>query len=168
MKYKILAIVPALFLGSLTGLSAASNLAEMQRNIDKLQREIENEKQLYQSDLSRKSVWDATSKQRIEDMRTQVKRARLEADSLNREIGGIAKSREAALLSKDQNQKKLQEFAVAVADQVDAILAKMQESELPSTVEAKERPLRDISRGLRTGILAPEELNHPLIFSRKT
>ena len=111
---------------------------------------------MYQTEQARKASSDQGSKSRLEEMRGQAQRARREADSLKRVL--VAQGRPGQ--SQAAEQQKLQEwnrrFAHALADRVDSVLVKLGREELPYYAEPKERALKDLSRGLRTGVVTPD------------
>lgn len=134
----------------------AADLPQIQRQIEVVQRELESERQMYQTEQARKTSSDQGSKSRLEEMRGQAQRARREADSLKRVL--VAQGRPGQ--SQAAEQQKLQEwnrrFAHALADRVDSVLVKLGREELPYYAEPKERALKDLSRGLRTGVVTPD------------
>lgn len=143
--------------GLLLALPTLADIAQVQRQIETVQRELETERQMYQAELSRKSAAEQGSKGRLEEMRVQTRRARQEADSLKRVLAAQARP----MQSHAEEQKRLQEwnkrFSAALADRIDAVLAKLVREELPHYAEPKERALKDLSRGLRTGVVAPDQ-----------
>lgn len=148
----------ALLLGGLVlAAPALADLAQVQRQIEAVQRDLESERQMYQTELARKAASDQGSKSRLYDMRDQAHRARREADSLK----GILAAQGRPGQSQAAEQKRIQEwnrrFASALADHVDSALAKLGREELPVLAEPKERALKDLARGLRTGVVPPDQ-----------
>ncbi len=139
------------------GIVGAATPEQLQRDIDRLQKDIESEEQLLKSDLARYQAWQASAKDRETTVRGQLSRALREVDSLEREMGSMIREREAEQTARENAQKSLEAFARAVADQVDVVLARLRERELPTTVESREQALSDIARGLRSGLTSPEE-----------
>jgi hypothetical protein len=137
--------------------AADPELARLQRQIDQLQRDVDAERQLHDADLTRHKAWEASAKAQLADTRSQARRARAEADSLDRilkSLGSPTQNRAEELL---KAKKEGEAFAASLADQADAVLAKVVREELPDFAESRERALRDLSRGLRTGVISPEE-----------
>jgi multidrug efflux pump subunit AcrA (membrane-fusion protein) len=147
----------AFVLAGATGIFAQTELMRVQRQIEQARREVEAERQSYESDLARQKAWESASRGQLADTRAQARRARIEADSLARALAAAGNPAE----DKAREQKRLQTEAEAlareIADRVDALLAKIQREELPGFAESKERGLRDLSRGLRTGVVPPED-----------
>lgn len=143
--------------GLLLATPLLADLALVQRQTEALQREIESEKQAYQIELARSKAAESATRTRLADMRIQTLRARREADSLK----GILAAQGRPGQGLAAEQKRLQDwnrrFANALADQVDAVLAKLTREELPVYREPKERSLKDLSRGLRTGVIPPDQ-----------
>lgn len=133
-----------------------ADLPQVQRQIEALQRELESERQMYQTELTRKAASDQGSKSRLVEMRDQTQRARREADSLKRVLAAQGRPGQ----SQATEQKRLHDwnrsFAHALADRIDSALAKLGREELPYYAEPKERALKDLSRGLRAGVVAPD------------
>jgi len=134
-----------------------ADLAQVQRQIEALQREVDSERNMYQAEASRLSAGEKASRARLEDMRLQTRRARHEADSLRRVLAAQVRPGQ----SQAAEQKRLQDwnrrFALALADLVDSTLEKLVREELPHYAEPKERSLIDLSRGLRTGVVTPDQ-----------
>jgi len=137
--------------------AADPELARLQRQIDQLQRDVDAERQLHEADLARHKAWDASAKNQLADTRVQARRARAEADSLGRVLKALGSPTQNRAEELQKAKKEGEAFAAALADQADAVLAKVLREELPAFAEARERPLRDLSRGLRTGVIPPEE-----------
>ncbi len=137
--------------------AAEEGLAHLQRRIEQLQRDVDAERQLYAADQARHQAWDASAGNRLADMRVQAARARSEADSLIRiqaSLGSPTQNRAAEVrAARDESEA----FAQAVAAQADTVLAKVLREELPDFAASRERALRDLARGLRTGVVAPQE-----------
>ncbi len=151
-------ILAGAILGCLATLGHANDaeLARLQRQIDQLQRDVEAERQMYEADLARQKAWESASAGQLEDTRRQARRARLEADSLARVLRGLGSPTQNRAEENARARQEAEAFARALADQADAVLEKVLREELPDFAESRERPLRDLSRGLRTGVIAPE------------
>nr|MDQ3003440.1 DUF3450 family protein [Fibrobacterota bacterium] len=100
---------------------------------------------------------DQGSKSRLNEMRDQTLRARLEADSLKRVLAAQGRPGQSQAAEQKRMQEWNRRFAHTLADHVDSVLAKVGRDELPYYAEPKERALKDLSRGLRTGVIAPEQ-----------
>jgi Protein of unknown function (DUF3450) len=153
---------------SLTGLRLAltatmsatfawADLPQVQRQIETLQRELESERQMYQAEVSRKASAENGSKSRLTEMRTQIQRARREADSLKLVLEAKGRPGQTQAAEQQKLQEWNRSFAHALAEQVDSVLAKLAREELPYYAEPKERALKDLSRGLRTGVISPDQ-----------
>jgi gas vesicle protein len=144
-------------LAGAAAVSAQSDLARTQRQIEQLRRDVEAERQSYDADLARQKAWEAASRAQLADTRAQARRARLESDSLSRLLAAVGNPAEAKAREQKQLQSEAEALAREIADRADALLAKIQREELPGFAESKERSLRDLSRGLRTGVVSPED-----------
>jgi|GEM_PF-1072672 len=142
---------------ALPALAADPELARLQRQLEQLQRDVDAERQLHDADLARHKAWEASAKSQLADTRSQARRARLEADSLERVLKTYGSPTQNRAEEQAKAKKEADAFAAALADQADAVLAKVLREELPDFAESRERALRDLSRGLRTGVIAPEE-----------
>lgn len=136
---------------------ANPELARLQRQIEQLQRDVDAERQLHDADLARHKAWEASAKGQLTDTRAQARRARGEADSLARVLKALGSPTQNRAEDMQAAKKEADAFAAALADQADAVLAKVLREELPDFAASRERALRDLARGLRTGVIAPEE-----------
>jgi hypothetical protein len=136
---------------------ADADLSRIQKQIDQMRRDVEAERQSYDADLSRQKAWEASSRSQLADTRAQARRARAEADSLARVLKGLGNPVEDKAREQKEVQAEAEAFARAVADRADALLEKIKREELPGYAESKERSLRDLSRGLRTGVIPADE-----------
>ena len=147
----------AIFLAGSLAVPAMADLASVRRQIESLERDIETERQMYHSELGRKTAGEQGSRARLADMRDQTRRARREADSLRALLAAQGRPGQ----GQAEEQKRLQawnrSFAEALAGQVDAVLLKLSREELPYYAEPKERALKDLARGLRTGVVPPDQ-----------
>lgn len=137
--------------------AADPELARLQIQIEQLRRDVDAERQLHDADLARHKAWENAARSQLADTRAQARRARSEADSLTRvwrALGSPAQNRAEEMQAA---KKEADAFAAALAEQADAVLAKVLREELPEFAISRERALRDLSRGLRTGIVTPEE-----------
>lgn len=134
-----------------------ADLAQIQRQTDALQREIESERQMYQTEAARNKAAESGTRTRLDDMRSQTQRARREADSLKKVLAAQGRPGHSQAAEQKRIQDWNKRFANALADQVDAVLAKLTREELPVYREPKERSLKDLSRGLRTGVIPPDQ-----------
>lgn len=144
-----LAAVPAFAQG-------VADPARLERDLDKVRRELETERELLKADAARRESWESASRQRLGDMREQSRRAARESDSLRKLI---RKWEDEASLAVDQRtlaERSLVGLLEVIATEVDASRA-MLRHELPSVAEDRGRQLADISRGLRSGIIAPAD-----------
>jgi hypothetical protein len=137
--------------------AADADLARLQRQIDQLQRDVDAERQLHEADLARQKAWDASAREQLADTRAQARRARVEADSLNRALKALGSPTQNRAEETKAAKREADALAAALADQADAVLAKVLREELPDFAVARERTLRDLSRGLRSGVIPPEE-----------
>ena len=137
--------------------AADADLARVQRQIDPVRREVEAERQAYEADLARQKAWEASSRAQLADTRAQSRRARAEADSLGRVLKGLGDPAVDKVREQKNIQAESEAFARAVADRADALLEKIKREELPGYAESKERSLRDLSRGLRSGVIPADE-----------
>jgi hypothetical protein len=149
---------PLLMLGGLLlAHPALAGLPEVQRRIDALEREIGTERRMLETEAARKAAGEKSALARLADMREQTRRARREADSLKQVLAAQARPGQ----NQADEQKRLKawndRFAHALADRVDAVLAKLEREELPHYAEPKQRALKDLSRGLRTGVIPPDQ-----------
>jgi hypothetical protein len=151
------ACLAVLFALAPNAFAADPELARLQRQIDQLQRDVDAERQLHDADLTRHKAWEASAKSQLADTRSQARRARAEADSLDRVLKSFGSPTQNRAEELTKAKKEGEAFAAALADQADAVLAKVLREELPAFAEARERSLRDLSRGLRTGVIPPEE-----------
>lgn len=147
----------ALSLASLSFNLAFADLGQLQRQIDALHRELESERQMYQAELSRKAASEQGSKSRLVEMRTQIVRAKREVDSLKTLLASTAKPGQNQVAEQQRLQDWNRRFAIALADRVDSVLVKLTREELPYYAEPKERAFKDLSRGLRTGVITPDQ-----------
>jgi len=138
-------------------MAADPELARLQRQIDQLQRDVDAERQLHEADLARQKAWETSAKSQLSETRAQSRRARSEVDSLNRVLKSLGSPTQNRSEELAKAKKESEAFAAVLADQADAVLAKVLREELPDFAESRERALRDLSRGLRTGVIAPEE-----------
>src|SRR5690606_3809425 len=99
----------------------------------------------------------ASAKSQLADARAQGRRARAEADSLARTLAALGSPAQSRAEEQKAAKKESDAFAQALAAQAEAVLEKLLREELPGFAEAHERSLRDLSRGLRTGVVAPGE-----------
>lgn len=133
-----------------------SDPARWERDLEKVRRELETERELLKADAARKQSWESASRQRLADMREQSRRAARESDSLR---ALIRKWEDDASLAVDQRtlaERSLVGLLEVIAAEVDASRAMLRD-ELPSVAEDRSRQLADISRGLRSGIIAPAD-----------
>jgi hypothetical protein len=144
-------------LSATVGHADPAELARLQRQIDQLQRDVDAERQLHEADLVRQKAWETSAKGQLADTRAQSRRARFEADSLARVLKAVGSPTQNRAEELQRAKKEADAFASALADQADAVLAKVMREELPDFAESRERALRDLSRGLRTGVVPPEE-----------
>ena len=134
----------------------AADPARLERDLEKVRRELETERELLKADAARKQSWEVASRQRLADMREQSRRAAKESDSLR---ALIRKWEDDASLAVDQRtlaERSLVGLLEVIATEVDASRAMLRD-ELPSVAEDRGRQLADISRGLRSGIIAPAD-----------
>ena len=136
---------------------ADPELLRLQRQIDQLQRDVDAERQMYEADLARQKAWESASAGQLEDTRRQARRARAEADSLSRVLRSLGSPTQNRAEENARAKQEAEAFARALADQTDAVLAKVLREELPEFAESRERPLRDLARGLRTGVIPPDQ-----------
>src|SRR5690606_19226878 len=118
---------------------------------------VDAERQLHIADHARHQAWEASARNQLSETRAQARRARAEADSLSRvltALGSPTQNRAAELQAARQEGEA---FAQALAAQADTVLAKVLREELPDFAASRERALRDLSRGLRTGVVTPQE-----------
>lgn len=134
-----------------------ADLAQVQRQIEALHREIESERNMYQTEISRLSTGEKTSRARLDDMRVQTRRARQEADSLRKLLAAQTRPGQSQVIEQKRLQDWNRRFSLALADLVDSALTKVVREELPYYAEPKERSLTDLSRGLRTGVVPPDQ-----------
>ncbi len=137
--------------------AAPQTLEEIQAKIAQVEREIESERQLLQAETSRSESWSVASEERLSNLRAQSLRAWREADSLAKEKDFLIRQREGVKGRQQHIDQVLESLAARIADQVDSVAAQVEREELPSIAEVKSKELRDISRGLRAGLLKPEE-----------
>lgn len=148
----------ALFLAGLAlAAPALADLASVQRQIETLEREIASERQMYLAEQGRKTVGEQSSQARLADMREQTRRARREADSLRRVLAAQGRPGQSQALEQQRIQAFNKRFAETLAQRVDEVLAKLEQEELPHYAEPKRRALKDLARGLRTGVIAPDQ-----------
>lgn len=137
--------------------TAPADLARVERQVDALERELASERQAYLAEAARKTASEASAKARLAEMREQTRRARRESDSLKALLA--AQARPGRSLAEEQ--KRLQEwnrrFAAALAGYLDTVLSRLSREELPDYAAPKERALKDLARGLRTGVVPPEQ-----------
>jgi hypothetical protein len=148
---------PILAFGAAALFAAPQTLEEIQAKIAQMEREVESERQMLQSESSRSQSWTVSSTERLENLRIQAQRAWKESDSLSKEKDYLIGQRESVKYRQQHIDKVLETLAARVADQVDSIASQMEREELPSIVESKSKELREISRGLRAGLIKPEE-----------
>lgn len=134
-----------------------ADLSQVQKQIDALQRELESERQMYQAELSRKAAAEQGSKARLVEMRMQIQRAKREVDSLKALLAATAKPGHNQVAEQQRLQEWNKRFAQALAERIDSALAKLVREELPAYAEPKERALKDLARGLRTGVINPDQ-----------
>jgi hypothetical protein len=137
--------------------AADPELTRLQRQIDQLQRDVDAERQQYEAEQTRQKAWDASAKSQLSDTRAQGRRARAEADSLSRALAALGSPAQNRAEEMKVAKKEADAFAAALATQTEAVLEKLLREELPGFAEAHERPLRDLARGLRTGVTPPDE-----------
>jgi hypothetical protein len=142
---------------AVSAVAAEPELARLQRQLEQLQRDVDAERQLHEADLARHKAWEASAKSQLTDTRTQARRARAEADSLERVLKTYGNPTQNRAEEQAKAKKEADAFAAVLADQADAVLAKVLREELPDFAESRERALRDLSRGLRSGVIAPED-----------
>jgi hypothetical protein len=142
-------------LAGAVGAFAQAELPRVQRQVEQARREVEAERQSYEADLVRQKAWEAGSRGQLAEARAQARRARYESDSLARALKAIGNPAEDKAAEQRQLQAEAAEFARELADRVDALLEKIRREELPGFADSKERGLRDLSRGLRTGVVEP-------------
>ena len=147
----------AIILNGLLTVPALADLASVQRQIESLERDVETERQMYQSEQARKAASEKSTRARLGDMRDQARRARREADSLRTLLAAQGRPGQAQADEQKRLQAWNRRFAEALAGQVDAVLLKLARDELPYYAEPKERALKDLARGLRTGVVAPDQ-----------
>lgn len=135
---------------------ADPELARLQRQMDQFQRDVDAERQLYESDQTRQSAWETAAQGELAETRVQARRARIEADSLGRVLASLGSPSKNRAEELQAAKRESAAFAAALADQVDTVLAKVLREELPDYAESQDRALRDLSRGLRTGVIPPE------------
>lgn len=131
--------------------------SRIQEQIEQVRRDIDAERRLYEAEAERRQVREETTADQIEETRRQARRARAESDSLAgvlRSLGSPAQSRAEDLR---QAHEEAEAFARAAADWADSALEKILREELPAYAEQKERDLKDLSRGLRTGVIPADE-----------
>jgi hypothetical protein len=136
---------------------ADPELARLQRQIDQLQRDVDAERQLHEADLARHKAWEASTRGQLADTRSQARRAQAEADSLARVLKSLGSPAQNRAEELQRVKRESDALAAELAALADAVLAKVLREELPDIAESRERTLRDLSRGLRTGVVPPEE-----------
>lgn len=130
--------------------------SRLERDLEKVRRELDTERELLKADAARKQSWESASRQRLTDMREQSRRAARESDSLR---ALIRQWEDEASLAVDQRtlaERSLVGLLEVIANEVDASRAMLRD-ELPSIAEDRGRQLSDISRGLRSGIITPAD-----------
>ncbi len=137
--------------------TADAELARLQRQIEQLQRDVDAERQLHDADQQRHQAWVANSRNQLNDMRGQARRARAEADSLGKVLAALGSPTQNRAAELQAARREGEAFARAVADHADRVLEKVLRQELPDFAASRERSLRDLSRGLRTGVIASED-----------
>lgn len=137
--------------------TADEGLAGLQVRIEQLQRDVDAERQLYDADQARHRAWEASAENRLAEMRAQARRARSEADSLARVLASLGSPTQNRAVELRAARSEGEAFAQAVAGHADAVLEKLLREELPDFAASRERALRDLARGLRTGVITPEE-----------
>jgi hypothetical protein len=150
-------LLSCLLFGGAISVWANADLTRIQAQIEQLQRDIASEKQMLKADQARRKSWEGSSKGQLEEMRTQARRARFEADSLARVRQTLGNPTLTQAFEQKRLQAESERFAARIADQSDAVLEKMRRGELPVYVERKERDLKDLSRGLRTGVIPTDQ-----------
>jgi len=147
----------AVILGWAAVHAADADLSRVQKQIDQMRRDVEAERQSYEADLARQKAWEASSRSQLADTRAQARRARAESDSLSRVLKALGDPAEDKAREQKEIQAEAEAFARAVAAKADALLEKIKREELPGYAESKERSLRDLSRGLRAGVIPADE-----------
>src|SRR5690606_12601759 len=128
-----------------------------QRQIEQLRRDVDAERQLHDADRARHEAWEVTAHGQLAGLRTQARRARVEADSLARVLAGLGSPTQSRAAGLQAAHAERVAFAHALADHADSVLAKVLREELPDFAASRERALRDLARGLRTGVVAPQD-----------
>lgn len=150
-------LAAAAFVAPVAAQSADSDPARLQRQIEQLQRDVDAERQLHDADRSRHKAWEASAQDELADMRGQARRARAEADSLAKVLAALGSPTQNRAAELQAARQEGEAFARALAAHADTVLAKVLRQELPDFAASRERSLRDLARGLRTGVIPPED-----------
>lgn len=156
-KTRFALLLAAGLAGVATPARADAELSRLQREIAQLERDVDAQRQLYEADRARQKAWESSADGQLADTRAQARRARAEADSLNRVLKALGSPTLDRAAELRQAKAEADAYAAALADHVDTVLARVLREELPDFAESRERDLRDLSRGLRTGVVKPED-----------
>jgi len=135
----------------------AASLDETRNAVDKLRREIETERQNLAVEQERQDIWTKNSEERLIHMRQETQRAQREIDSLGQVRDRLLASRQAEGNAKAEAKLAEQQIAGSIADQIALLKARIATQELPTLAEIKVKEMGDIERGLRAGLLSPED-----------
>ncbi len=141
------------------GLTAYADpeLSRIQDQIEQVRRDLDAERRMYEAERSRQGAWEEASSAQLEDTRRQARRARTEADSLAAVLRGMGAPAQSRGEEMQRAHREMQAFAEAAAEWADSVLSKVMREELPGYAEVKERALKDLARGLRTGVIPADQ-----------
>jgi hypothetical protein len=129
---------------------------QVQKEMERTRRELESEKQMLLSDQARRDAWEKASRQRLTELRAEIRRAQRESDSLQRVRDALEAQSRTRTGDKGKAERVQQAFASALATEIE-LAAKQLDRELPDLADARRREFGDLTRGLRAGLVTPAD-----------
>ncbi len=157
MSPKRIFIVACTWLG-LTGLPATAQetLSSVQRDMDRVEKEIEREKELHKTELKRNTDFEAEKAAKLKALQEQIRLTQARSDSLkvqlNRARGQKGSFKSQAALY----QSKQKDFAKALSQAIKARAAALAK-DFPYQLQKRVSDLQDLANALETGVVTVED-----------
>lgn len=139
-----------------TGLKAQETLSSVQRELDRVDKEIEREKDLHKSERKRASEFDAEKAGKLKALQEQLRQTGGKIDSLKRQLDRARQQKSGFKAQAAQYQTRQKDFLKAFSKQVRDLAAAMKK-DFPYEREKRVSDLEELAKSLDDGLVNVED-----------
>ncbi len=156
MRTFVRVVLPILCLGWVGSVYAQETLSSVQRELDRVEREIEREKELHKQEIKRASEFSTQKAQRLQALVDQTKLTQARIDSLKKEVEKARRKKTAEKAQAQFYSSKEKEFRQSMAASL-LSLANDMRSDFPYSREKRIADLEELAKSVAEGVIPTEE-----------